>query len=163
MGSRRELAVRSALGGGRGRLFRQLLTESVLLAMAGAAVGVLVATAGVRGLTAMQPGLEIWNIDIDAMVMLGSVGLALATGVIFGLIPGLLAVRSAPANPLCGGQSHVGARPLVGWIRRSLVVAQIALCTLLVVVAGVFLRTFLGLNTSELLSLIHISEPTRPY
>ena len=150
MGSRRELAVRSALGGGRGRLFRQLLTESVLLAMAGAAVGVLVATAGVRGLTAMQPGLEIWNIDIDAMVMLGSVGLALATGVIFGLIPGLLAVRSAPANPLCGGQSHVGARPLVGWIRRSLVVAQIALCTLLVVVAGVFLRTFLGLNTSEL-------------
>ena len=150
MGSRRELAVRSALGGGRGRLFRQLLTESVLLAMAGAAVGVLVATAGVRGLTAMQPGLEVWNIDIDAMVMLGSVGLALATGVIFGLIPGLLAVRSAPANPLCGGQSHVGARPLVGWIRRSLVVAQIALCTLLVVVAGVFLRTFLGLNTSEL-------------
>ena len=150
IGRRRELAARSALGAGRGRLFRQFLTESVLLATAGAAVGVLTAAAGVRGLIAMQPDLEIWNIDIDAAVMLGSVGLALATGVTFGLIPGLLAARSVPANALRGGQSHFGARSLAAWVRPSLVVAQIALCTLLLMAAGVFLRTFLGLSASEL-------------
>ena len=150
VGRRRELAVRAALGGGRGRLLRQLLTESVLLATAGGAVGVLAAAGGVRGLVAMQPRLAIWNVTVDAPVLVGSLGIAVATGVIFGLLPGSLAVRSEPADALHGGQSRSVTTARASWMRRSLVVAQVALCTVLLVAAGVFLRTFVGLSASNL-------------
>ena len=88
LGRRRELAVRAALGGARGRLLRQLLTESVLLSVAGGAIGVVVAAAA-GGLGRQR-----------ATVLFGSLGIAVATGVVFGLLPGLLAVRSQPADAL---------------------------------------------------------------
>ena len=151
VGRRRELALRVALGGGRGRLLRQLLTESVLLSAAGGAVGVLAAAGGVRGLVALQPRLAIWGVTIDAAVLCGSLGIAVATGVIFGLLPGLLAVRGEPADALLhGGQSRSVTTARASWMRRSLVVAQVALCTVLLVAAGGFLRTFVGLSTSDL-------------
>ena len=150
VGRRRELAVRSALGAGRGRLLRQLLTENVLLSAAGWAAGILAASAGVGALASTQPLLAIWNIGIDAPVLLGSLGIALATGLIFGLLPGVLAVRGAPANALHGGRSR-GATPARGSrTRRSLVVAQVALCTMLLAAAATFLRTFVQLSSSEL-------------
>ena len=147
---RRELAVRAALGGGRGRLLRQLLTESVLLSTAGGAVGALAAVWGVRALVALQPQLAVWDVTVDAPVLAGTLGLAVVSGLVFGLLPGALAVRSRPADALHGGRSGSAAGGLASWVRRSLVVAQVALCTALLVGAAVFLRTFVALSTSEL-------------
>ena len=150
LGRRRELAVRAALGGARGRLLRQLLTESALLSVAGGAIGVVVAGWGVRGLVALQPRLGVWGVNVNATVLFGSLGIAVATGVVFGLLPGLLAVRSQPADALHGGQSRSVTTARASWMRRSLVVFQVGLCTVLLVAAGGFLRTFVGLSTSEL-------------
>ena len=150
VGRGRELAVRSALGAGRGRLLRQLLTESVLLAAAGGTVGLLAGVWGVRGLVAAQPQLAVWEVAVDAPTLLGSLGVALATGLTFGLLPGLLAARGKPADALHGGTSR-GATAARGiWLRRSLVVAQVALCTVLLAAVGMFLRTFVGLSSSQL-------------
>ena len=147
---RRELAVRSALGAGRGRLLRQLLTENALLSTAGWAVGLLAASAGVRGLASTQPLLAIWGIAVDAPVLLASLGIALATSLLFGLLPGLLAVRDRPADTLHGGRSR-SVTPVRGsWLRRSLVVTQVALCTVLLATVGGFLRTFVEMSSSEL-------------
>ncbi len=150
VGRQRELAVRAALGGGRGRLLRQLLTECVLLAAAGGAVGVLVAAGGVGVLAATQPWLAIWGISVDGPVLLGSLAIAVATGVSFGLLPGLLAIRSEPADALQGGRSRGVTTSGGSWMRRSLVVAQVALCTVLLAAAAAFLRTFVELSSSEL-------------
>ena len=150
VGRRQELAIRSALGGGRGRLLRQLLTESVLLSAAGGAVGVLAAAVGVRGLAATQPQLAIWGLAVDALVLLGSFGIAIATGVLFGLLPGLLAIRSGPADALHDGRSRTVTTARGSWMRRSLVAAQVALCTTLLASAAGFLRTFVELTSSEL-------------
>ena len=150
VGRRRELAVRSALGAGRNRLLRQLLTEAVLLSTAGGAVGVAAAAVGVRGLVSTLPQLAIWSVAVDAPVLLGSFGLALATGVIFGFLPGLVAARREPADALGGGRSRSVTTVHGSWTRRSLVVAQVALCTVLLATAGAFVRTFVGLSSSEL-------------
>ena len=150
VGRGRELAVRSALGAGRGRLLRQLLTESVLLAAAGGTVGLLAGVWGVRGLVSAQPQLAVWGIAVDAPTLFGSLGVALATGLTFGLLPGLLAARGKPADALHGGTSRGATAARGTWMRRSLVVAQVALCTVLLAAVGVFLRTFVGLNSSEL-------------
>ena len=149
-GRRRELAVRAALGGRRGRLLRQLLTESVLLATAGGAVGALAAAGGVRGLVALRPRLGVWDITVDATVLCAALGMAIAAGMVFGLLPGLLAVRNEPADALHGGQSRSVTASRASWTRRTLVVSQVALCTVLLAAAGAFLRTFVGLSTSDL-------------
>ncbi len=147
---RQELAVRAALGGRRGRLLRQLLTESVLLATAGGAVGAVAAVLGVRGLVALQPRLAVWDVTVDAAVLCASLGIALLTGIVFGLLPGVLAVRDEPAEALHGGQSRTVTAARASWVRRSLVVSQVALCTVLLAASGVFLRAFVGLSTSDL-------------
>ena len=150
VGRRRELAVRSALGAGRGRLLRQLLTESVLLAAAGGAVGLAAGAWGMRGLVAAQPQLAVWGVAVDAPTLLGSLGVALATGLTFGLLPSLFAARGRPADALHGGAARGATAVRGAWVRRSLVVAQVALCTVLLAAVGVFLRTFVGLSASEL-------------
>ena len=150
VGRRRELAVRSGLGAGRGRLLRQLLTENALLSSAGGAVGVLAGAWGVRGLVSAQPQLAVWGIAVDTPVLLGSFGIALATGLICGLLPGLLAARGKPADALHDGRSRSVTAVGGSWLRRSLVVAQVALCTVLLAAVGGFLRTFVGLSSSEL-------------
>ena len=150
VGRRRELAVRAALGGGRGRLLRQLLTEGVLLSVAGGAVGVAAAALGVRGLVALQPRIGAWDVTLDAVVLFGSLGIALAVSVVFGLLPGLLTVRNQPADALHGGHSRSVTTAGASRMRRSLVVFQVALCSTLLIAAGGFLRTFVGLSTSQL-------------
>ncbi len=145
----KEIAVRLALGAGRGRVIRQLLTESVLLSAAGAALGVLVAFWGATGLAAFLSANSYHPLDLDlhpdATVLLFTVGVALLTGIGFGLAPALRGTRInvAPALKENSGSlsaaSHVGSRRF--GLGNSLVVAQVALSMVVLIGAGLLLRT----------------------
>ena len=143
----RELAVRAALGAGRGRLVRQLLTESVLRAGAGASAGVLLAQWGLGALVALIPPTvpRPHDIAIDGRVLAFTAAVAVATSVIFGLFPALAASRtggpgggSLQARLKAGGGGTVGAG---GRTRAGLLVAEVALAFLLLVGAGLALRS----------------------
>ena len=122
----------------------------MLLSAAGGAAGVVAAVWGVGWLVVRQPQLAVWGVSVDVPVLCGAVALAVATGLVFGLLPGVLAVRTAPADTLHGGQSRGMTSSRAAWLRRSLVVARVALCTVLLAAAAVLLRTSIGLSGSEL-------------
>jgi len=139
-----EVAIRAALGAGRGRIVRQLLTESIVLALAGGVLGLAVAYLGTRLLLALSRGQlpQSFNVTIDGTVLLFSLGVSLATGLIFGLVP---ALRSS--TPALQRRLREGARGLAGStshrLRNGLVVAEIALAVVLVIGAGLMTRSFL--------------------
>jgi predicted permease len=145
---RRELAMRAALGASRWRIIRELFVRSLLLALLGAACGVTLAIAGVKGLLALIPvQLPFWmRIEVDAPVLLFSLLVAILTSLLFGLAPALLASRVNLNDALRDGTrgSSGGAK-----VRSSLVVAQIALCLLLLVGAGLMMQTFLRLQQRD--------------
>lgn len=148
-GRRREMAVRTALGARRSALVRQLLVESAVLALAGAAVGVGLAAAGTRALIAAVPAdLVIPRLEsaaVDGEVLAFTVLLALATALFFGLLPALGAAREQLASGIrssgrASGSSH-RAR-----LQGGLAVAEIALALVLVIGAGLLLRSFAELR-----------------
>ena len=144
----KEIAVRLALGAGRWRLIRQLLTESVLLSLAGGVAGLFLAIGMDRALISLQPA-DVWSITIsttpDASVLVFTLLISLLTGVLFGLAPGLLATRLELAATLKDeAGSVVGGAS--GGLRKSLVVAQVALSLLLLVSAGLFLQSLNNLK-----------------
>ncbi|HEX6048345.1 MAG TPA: ABC transporter permease [Gemmatimonadaceae bacterium] len=148
----REIGVRVALGAARARLVRQLLTESVLLSVIGAALGVGLAWAGLRVLTSLAPA-DIPRLDqvrIDLRVLGVALGLAVITGIAFGLAPALQSSRAAVGSALReatrGGTSGRRAQRL----RRSLVAAQIALVVVLLIGAGLLIRSFIHLQRVDL-------------
>jgi putative ABC transport system permease protein len=157
---RGEFAIRVALGAGRTRMIRQLLTESLLLAVLGGALGMVVAEFGVRALVALSPpGLpRVGTIRIDGAVFAFALGITTVIGVVVGLIPALHA---------SGRDVHVGLqqsshRTAGGhqWLRRTLVVAEVALALVLLVSTGLLLRSLQrlfaidpGFDTSHLLSM----------
>jgi putative ABC transport system permease protein len=140
----RELAVRAALGADRSRLVRQMLVESLSLAVIGGGVGLLLAVWGVDLLLAAGPAnLPRANeVRIDAAVLAFALGASLASGVLFGLLPALGATQVRLNDSLRGGSASAAPRPRR--LRRALVAADVALALMLVSGAALLLRSFAG-------------------
>lgn len=144
IGRRKELAVRAALGATRSHLLRQLLAESLLLALVGGGLGILVANWGVSGILGFFS--EGWlprsgEIAINTPVLLGALVLTLATGVAFGLVPAWSASR-ADANDALKDGGRGSAGPASRRLRSGLVIVELALALVLLVAAGLLGRSF---------------------
>ena len=147
VGRHREIATRLALGGGRARIVRQLLTESVLLALGGCAIGVALGLKAIPWLKELgAESLEMWNpIQLNVRVLLAMLGVAIATSVAFGLAPALQTSRLDIRSVLVeGGRGVAGTRR--GWTRNVLVAFEVALSLVLLVSAGLMIRTLGYLN-----------------
>jgi predicted permease len=143
----RELAMRVALGAGRGRLVRQCLTESAALGLCGGALGVLLAALGIRPFIAFWPGSlpRAEEVQLDWHVLLFALAASLASGLLFGLAPAL----RAPVREL-EQTLRAGARTVVGNSRRlhgAFVISEIALAVVLLITAGILGRTVLRLSS----------------
>jgi putative ABC transport system permease protein len=146
---RREMAVRVALGAGRGRVVRQLITESVVLGLAGGVLGVLLARCAVWGLLALAP-LDLSRniaVSVDYRIVLFAVMVPVLTGILFGLAPGLVASRTDLTAGLRqdSGASHASVGS-TGRLRTGLVVAEVALSVILLAGAGLLFRSLVGLQ-----------------
>ncbi len=157
----KELAVRMALGAGRQRLIRQLLTESALLAFCGSTLGLLLAVWGIQTLKLINPGTiaRLEEVNLDWRVLGFTLGISCLTGLIFGLAPALQLSQPDLQNTLKeggrGSSSGTGQR-----LRGALVVAEVALSLVLLIGAGLLIRSFIrlqnvdpGFNTDRLLTM----------
>jgi predicted permease len=143
----KEMGIRSALGAGRQRIARQLLTESILLAAVGAVLGFVLAVFGLSVLKSLLPGdtPRLMDVHVDWLVLIFTVGLAVFTGVAFGLAPALEASRTALAE--CLNAAGRGAAVSVSRrLRGSLAIAEVALSIMLVIAAGLLIRSFRALS-----------------
>lgn len=164
----KEIAIRSALGAGRRRVIRQLLTESVLLATVGGAIGLALAHVGIRALLSLNEDKipRAAEIGIDARVLFFTAGVALLTGVLFGLFPAWQTSKSDLHAVLKEGGRSGSARRSV---RGLLVVAEVALALVLLVGAGLLLKSFQRLQDvnpgfkPEHLLTMQVSPPATKY
>jgi putative ABC transport system permease protein len=149
---RREVAVRAALGADRAAILRQLLTESVMLAVAGGAAGLAVAWAGVQIVITLRPANlpRLDETSLDAGVLGFTALLAIVTGILFGLLPALQLSRPDVTGVLKdGGRSGTAARSRQ-LARRGLVVLQLASSVVLALAAGLLIRSLIELNRIDL-------------
>jgi len=148
----REMAVRMALGSGRGRIVRQLLTESLALALPGGLGGVAIAYVAVQGLNAWKP-LVLQNypaLSMDVATLCFTFGLTLLTGLVFGMAPTVAAVGISVQEALkSAGHTQSGGRGSA-WLRQLLVVGELAVALVLLIGAGLLARSFLKLSQTDL-------------
>ena len=150
-GRRREMAVRNALGAGATRLARQMLTESLLLALIGGMVGVVIAFAAVNILRTVLPTSvpQPNALSVGMLPLLFTLGVSVVVGVLFGMVPALQATRVDVGEALrpkaTGGSATKGGH----WLRDGLVVAEIALSLALLIGAGLLLKTFANLRGTD--------------
>jgi putative ABC transport system permease protein len=144
---RREIALRAAIGASRSRTVRQLLTESVVLAVAGGGLGTALGAWGLRALVALAPPEtpRLADIRLDPRVLIATLALSLATGIAFGLAPALQASRIGLREALAEGGA-AGAGRDGGRLRHVFVAAEVALALVLLIGAGLMLRSFAALR-----------------
>ena len=143
----RDVTLRTALGAGRGRLVRQLLTESLILALVGTTIGILLATFGTNALLALSPGAipRVNRLTLDIGVLLTAIGIAAGSVLLFGLAPALRGTRSSRRSAGLWGARGASAE---GWgagsrgFMASLVTVEVALATLVVIWAGLLLKSY---------------------
>jgi putative ABC transport system permease protein len=167
----KEIAIRTALGAGRARVVRQLLTESLLLAVGGGALGLLLAWWGVELLLALSPRdvLDLGGVGLNVPVLVFTLGVSLLTGVVFGVVPAFEASRVAPSESLKDGAKGTTAGKRGGRLRGAFVVVEIAMALVLLVGAGLMLKSFArlrsvdpGFKPDNLLTM-RVSLPVRKY
>jgi putative ABC transport system permease protein len=148
----REIAIRTAIGAGRWRIIRQLLTESVVLAVGGGVLGLILGFVGVRALVAINPGdiprigIDGSAITMDSSVLAFTLGLSFVTGIVFGLFPAIQASRTDLHSTLKETGSRTGTTLRQNKSRAVLVVVEVALAIVLLVGAGLLIRTFSALH-----------------
>ncbi|MFP5286790.1 MAG: ABC transporter permease, partial [Thermoanaerobaculia bacterium] len=140
----KEIAVRTALGAGRGRLISQFLTESVVLALLGGALGLLLAFLGVRGIVAanLDSLPRVDEIGLDSRALLFTLGVSVLTGLLFGLAPALHARAGALFESLKEGGQRTTAGSGRQVLRRTLVILEVAFAAMLVIGGGLLIRSF---------------------
>jgi putative ABC transport system permease protein len=166
----REIAIRSALGAGRFRIVRQMLTESVLLALAGAALGLFVSDWGTKALTATMPSymLPPHEVRTDAAVFTFTIVLAVLTGILFGLAPAIELSRTRVNETLKEGTRSGGGFHR-GRLRSAFVVTEIAFSVMLLVGAGLLIKSFARIQLTDLgfrpdgLMTMQIAPPQTKY
>lgn len=149
----KEFAIRSALGANRWRLIRQLLVESVILAAGGAAVGTLLAWGGLKSLVALMPQRIIPAeavIQLNMPVLLFTLGVAMLTALIFGLVPALKAAQKDINDPLRDSGKGISGGFRHGKLRNAVVVLEVGLSLVLLVAAGLLMRSFVALRDVKL-------------
>lgn len=148
-GRTREWAVRTALGATRGQLVRQLLTESLLLAFVGGAVGILLGSWAVDGMQGLLPPElgRFTAVRMNPMVLAFTFGLTLVTGLIFGIAPSLAVTRGPLQESLREGTGGAGTSGMRLRLRSALVVSEVALSLVLLVGAGLLIKSFAKLDT----------------
>jgi predicted permease len=146
-----ELAVRAALGAGRGRIARQILTESIVLALGGGTAGLTLAVIGTRGLVALAPGeLPLLHaVRLDGVVFAFALGLTVLSGLLFGVVPAIQGSRHSTSDRLRSGSRGASSGLAGGRLRSALVIAEVALAISLLAGAGLLVRSFMNLTTVD--------------
>ena len=167
----REIAIRTALGATRGRIVRLLLTESLLLGLVGGTLGLLLAFWGADSLVAIGPPMlgQFHDVAVSGRALAFLAGLSILTPVLFGLAPALLGARSGLGEGLKDHGDRGGSRGAGGPMRSAIVVCEIAISLVLLVGAGLLIRSFIGLLhvdpgfSPDHLVTAHIALPRAKY